>query len=41
MVGLMLLILFMVLPAVALVYGVDSRDGSADPRRVAYPVGLR
>ena len=24
----------------AVTWGVDSRDGSADPRRPAYPVGI-
>ena len=41
MVGLMFLILFTVLPVVALIYGADSRDGSADPRRAADPAGIR
>jgi hypothetical protein len=34
------LIFLLVLPILALRYGVDSRDGSADPRRPYYPVGL-
>lgn len=41
MVGLVMLLLLAVLSAISLVYGVDSRDGSTDPRRSAYPVGIR
>jgi hypothetical protein len=41
MVGLVILLLFLVLPMAAFIYGVDSRDGSADPRRPASPVGIR
>jgi hypothetical protein len=41
MVGLVILILLTVLSVISLVYGVDSRDGSVDPRRPIYPVGLR
>ena len=41
MVGLVFLVFLAVLPVVALLYGVDSRDGSTDPRRAAHPVGIR
>lgn len=27
--------------AASITWGVDSRDGSDDPRRSAYPVGIR
>jgi len=41
MVGLLILGAFSVLSIVSLIYGVDSRDGSSDPHRPIYPVGLR
>lgn len=41
MVGLVILIVLTVFSAISLVYGVDSRDGFADSRRPAYPVGIR
>lgn len=41
MVGLLILAIFIVLSIVSLVYGVDSRGGSSDPRRPIYHVGLR
>ena len=41
MVGLLILAVLSVLSVVALYYGVDSRDGSVDPHRPIYPVGLR
>jgi hypothetical protein len=41
MLGLVVLILFMALPAISLAYGVDSRDDSTDPRRPASPVDIR
>ena len=41
MVGLVILIALAVLAVVSLLYGVDSRDGSTDPRRPLSPVGLR
>lgn len=41
MVGMVILIALTALSVISLVYGVDSRDGSADPRRPAYPVGIR
>ena len=41
MIGLILLILFAVLPLIAYAYGTDSRDGSSDPGRPASPVGIR
>ena len=41
MVGLIILGILFVLSIVSVVYGVDSRDGSSDPRRSTYPVGLR
>lgn len=40
MVALVVLIFLLVLPLLAIRYGVDSRDGSPDPRRSIYPVGL-
>ena len=41
MVGFIILLVLTVLSVLSLVYGVDSRDGSTDPRRPSYPVGLR
>ena len=41
MLGLAILIVLSILSIVSLVYGVDSRDGSVDPHRPIYPVGLR
>ena len=41
MIGLLFLGAFLVLSVLSLFYGVDSRDGSADPRRPIYPIGLR
>jgi hypothetical protein len=41
MVGLIILLVLTVLSVLSLVYGVDSREGSNDPRRPFYPVGLR
>ena len=41
MVGLILLTFFALLSVISLYYGVDSRDGSMDPNRPIYPVGLR
>ncbi len=41
MVGLIILLMLTVLSVVSLVWGVDSREGSTDPRRPFYPVGLR
>jgi len=41
MVGLLILGAFSVLSIISLIYGVDSRDGSSDPHRPIYPVGLR
>ena len=41
MLGLAILGVLTVLSIISLVYGVDSRDGSMDPRRPIYPVGLR
>ena len=41
MVGMIILIALIALSVLSLFYGVDSRDGSMDPRRGAYPVGLR
>lgn len=41
MIGLLFLGAFLVLSVLAVSYGVDSRDGSADPRRPIYPIGLR
>jgi hypothetical protein len=41
MVGLLILAIFALLSVISLVYGVDSRDGSSDPRRPIYPIGLR
>ena len=42
--GLVFAVLTAVIAAVgiaSLKWGVDSRDGSADPRRSLYPVGIR
>lgn len=41
MVAVMLLGVLTLLAILALRYGVDSRDGSLDPRRPLQPVGLR
>jgi hypothetical protein len=41
MIGFMILTVLAVLSVVAIFYGVDSREGSADPRSPIYPVGLR
>lgn len=41
MVGMVILIALTALSVISLVYGVDSRDGSTDPRRPTYPVGIR
>jgi hypothetical protein len=41
MIGLLILGVLAVLSIISLVYGVDSRDGSLDPRRPIYPIGLR
>lgn len=41
MVGLLILGAFSILSIVSLIYGVDSRDGSADSHSPIYPVGLR
>jgi hypothetical protein len=42
--GLVFAVLTAVIAAVGIVslkWGVDSRDGSVDPRRPLYPVGIR
>ena len=41
MLGLLILGVLTVLSIISLLYGVDSRDGSMDPRRPIYPIGLR
>ena len=41
MVGLIVLGVLFVISVVSVAYGVDSRDGSSDPRAPIYPVGLR
>ena len=41
MIGLVFLGMLATLAILALRYGVDSRDGSTDPRRPAQPVGIR
>jgi hypothetical protein len=41
MVGLLILAVLSLLSIISLIYGVDSRDGSSDPHRPIYPVGLR
>jgi hypothetical protein len=41
MLGLAILGVLTVLSIISLVYGVDSRDGSMDPHRPIYPIGLR
>ena len=41
MVGLVILGILVALAALSTRYGVDSRDGSSDPRRAVQPVGLR
>lgn len=40
MVGLVILVLLAALSAISVVYGVDSRNGSTDPRGPASPVGI-
>ena len=40
MIGLMILGVLVVLSIVSLVFGVDSRDGYADPRAPMYPVSI-
>jgi hypothetical protein len=40
MLGLIIILIVLAFGAVAFVAGVDSRDGSSDPRRPASPVGL-
>ena len=39
--GLIVLGALLVFSVISVAYGVDSRDGSSDPRRPIYPVGLR
>jgi hypothetical protein len=41
MIGFVILSVLAVLSVISLVYGVDSREGSMDPHRPIYPVGLR
>ncbi len=41
MIGLVLLGILATLAVLAFRYGVDSRDGSTDPRRPNQPVGIR
>jgi hypothetical protein len=41
MLGMVILGTFIVLSIMSFAYGVDSRDGSSDPRRPVYPIGLR
>jgi hypothetical protein len=41
MLELVILGALVVLSALSVAYGVDSREGSTDPRRPVYPVGLR
>ena len=41
MIGLLILGALIILSLLSLWYGVDSRDGSSDPRRPIYPIGLR
>ena len=40
MIGLVIIAFIILLAALAGRYGVDSRDGSIDPRRAQYPVGI-
>ena len=40
MIALVIFGLILVLGALALAFGVDSREESSDPRRSNYPVGL-
>ena len=40
MIGLVIIAFILVLAALAGPYGVDSREGSVDPRRAQYPVGI-
>ena len=40
MFGLIMILAVLVFSAVAFGYGVDSREGSTDPRRPASPIGL-
>jgi hypothetical protein len=41
MFGVIILGTLIVLSIISFAYGVDSRDGSSDPRRPIYPIGLR
>jgi hypothetical protein len=41
MIALVFLGILAALAVVSLGYGVDSRDGSTDPRRPVHPVGIR
>ena len=41
MIGLLIFAVFVVVSILAVFYGVDSTDGSSDPRRPISPVGLR
>ena len=41
MIGFVILSVLAVLSVISLVYGVDSREGSMDPDRAFFPVGLR
>jgi hypothetical protein len=41
MAGLVILLLLTAFSLASFVFGVDSRDDSTDPRRPAYPVGIR
>jgi hypothetical protein len=40
MIALIIFALILVFGAISLAFGVDSRDGSSDPRRSDYPIGL-
>ena len=40
MIALIIFALILVFGAIALAFGVDSREESSDPRRSDYPVGL-
>lgn len=40
MFGLLIILAIAVVAALSARYGVDSREGSGDPRRAEYPVGI-
>jgi hypothetical protein len=40
MIGLVIIAFILIVAALAGPFGVDSREGSTDPRRAPYPVGI-